>query len=264
MIWADPFHGSAVKMIFNSKPFIGLAESAAISFLGRHVPYRRLTSRRGIERELQQLNEVISICHGFVPHTDKIMVEPLDKFYAYRLAVSFLDTRLIQFLMLKSQTNQTPLTTITAWLVLLSGKTKFHRAFRQCLERSTSTQINKEAIKLVVDDGQGRRARVNQDIYKKIDTIRDAMTIANHSAPRVKVILTCSRRGKRIAAAMANDREHLKSIYERDGARAASDWMQTRPWFWFYRDPSSVQNGLKRYHSIAEDASSQWYWSYWH
>ena len=221
-------------MFFGDRPSVRISEAHAVKYLARAIPYLILRRRKGVSHTLRALSEAISIYADFIPHADKIKVEPLDEFYTYETAVSLIDPEFLEYLMVKAPGNRISWQTISAWLVLLSGRAVLFRVFEQCLSKFDVSEINEEAIELILDEGRGRTIEDNGDAYEHLDAEREAMDKMALVTNERKDVRPTSREGKKIVKAFKKDYPVFKSLYQEKGAAAASGWARTRSWYWYY------------------------------
>ena len=250
-------------MFFSDRPVVHISETTALEYLTRHIPYRTPNRRAAFEHELWKLSEAISIYGDFIPYSDRIKVEPLDEFYTFTNAVRLINSEFLKYLMLDAPGVQAYRHTIAAWLVLLSGNSKLIRVFKRCLKKTGISEINKEIVSLILDDGGGRTINDNRQIYKHIDLARDAMAKAAPSSVKLKVVLSKSNRGKRAIAAFKKDLPQFSSIYRQKGAGAVQKWTQSRSWFWYYSDARDINDRLSARGDLNSDTQAEWHWGYW-
>lgn len=250
-------------MLFADRPATRISESNAVRFLARAIPYLRLRRRKGTSQTLIRLSEVASIYADFIPHADKIKVEPLDEFYTYEAAVGLIDADFLKFLMLKAPGNRVSWQTISAWLVLLSGKAELSRVFMRCISKLDISDINKELVELVLDDGRGRTIKANNGIYEHLDVVRAAIVKAAPLTTKRKVVLASSREGRRAIKAFKKDLPKIKELYHEEGAVAAVDWVRTRSWYWYYADLDGSINWRASQPNSSQSAEPEWHWGYW-
>lgn len=240
-----------------------ISESNAVRYLARAIPYSRFRRRKGVSHTLRTLSEVTSIYADFIPHADKIKVEPLDEFYTYETAISLIDVEFLKYLMLEAPGNRISWQTICAWLVLLSGRVELCRVFEQGLSKSGVSEINKEVIELVLDDRRGRKIDENRDIYEYLEVVREAIAKSAPITPKRKVVRATSREGKRIIKAFKNDYSAVKSLYKEKGAAAAANWARTRSWYWYYTDLDDLMSRMNADGRWSNDGDQEWHWGYW-
>lgn len=250
-------------MFFLDRPVAYISEAAALGYLTRHIPYRTPNRRAGLKHELWKLSEAISIYGDFIPYCDRIKVEPLDEFYTYTNAVRLIDSEFLEHLMLDAPGVQAYRHTIAAWLVLLSGRSNLFRVFKRCLKKTGISEINKEIVGFVLDDGHERKIDDNVKVYEHIDAVRDAMSKAAPSAIKLKVVLSKSRRGKRAIKAFKEDLPQFSSIYRQKGSGAVQKWGQSRSWYWYYSDARDNYDRLSVRGDLNSDTQAEWHWGYW-
>lgn len=250
-------------MIFSDRSVAHISEAAALGYLTRHIPYRTPNRRAALEHELWKLSEAISIYGDFVPFSDRIKVEPLDKFYTYTNAVRLINSEFLKYLMLEAPGTQAYRHTIAAWLVLLSGKPKHFRVLKRCLTKTGISEINKEIVGLILDDGGGRTISDNRRVCEHLDLVRDAMAKAAPSSTKLKVVLSKSRRGKRAIKAFKKDLPEFRSIYLQKGTSAVQQWAQSRSWYWYYSDARNFNDRVSVKDELNGESQAEWHWGYW-
>lgn len=248
-------------MFFSERSSPRISEDKVVRFLARAIPYLRFRRRRGIARTLKTLAEVTSTYADFVPHADKIKVESLDEFYTYDAAVSLIDPDFLEYLMLEVRGNRVSWQTICAWLVLLACRADLFRVFERSLSKSDTSEINKEAIDLVLDEGRGRSITANHGVYEHLDAVRAAMARAAPVTPKRRLVRTTSREGKKIIKAFKADIPAFKSLYEEKGAAEAAQWAKKRSWYWLYTKSDDVKDWIKD--PAGPNNDCEWAWGYW-